>query len=326
MSTPTRSLRHSSIRIAIVCVVFLCTPSTGAAQAPYSRIVVFGDSLSDTGNGFAATHTNATPPDYSLNTLFIPAAPYARGGHHLTNGATWIEHLARPLGLAGSVQPAFRGSTPQATNYAAGTARARDDGQNFNLADQVGAFLAQFGGVVPADALYVIELGTNDVRDALAAFPGGSDTILTAAIASIADAIATLYEAGARNVLVWNVPDIGLTPAVRIAAAATQNWLLPIIATALSDSFNAALTTVLAGLAGLPGLNLVMFDASGLLRAIVMDPSAFGLVEAVNPCVMPDTPPFACQNPDDFLFWDGIHPTTAAHAIVASEVAALLGL
>jgi outer membrane lipase/esterase len=39
---------------------------------------------------------------------------------------------------------------------------------------------------------------------------------------------------------------------------------------------------------------------------------------------MPNVPPFACQKPDEYLFWDGIHPTRAVHAIVAHEAAAVL--
>ena len=324
MCIPTRARRHVAICFAAVCLSVLCTAQPGAAQAPYSRIVVFGDSLSDTGNGFAVTHTNATPPDYSLDGLFIPDAPYARGGHHLSNGATWIEYLARPLGLAGSVQPAFRSSTRNATNYAVGTVRARDEAQNVSLADQVEVFLAEFGGLAPADALYVIELGSNDVRDALMMFPVGSADILAAAVGGIAEAIATLHAAGARHILVWDVPNIALTPAVRIAGA--QDPLIPVIASTLTTTFNTALADAVSLLTGLPGINLILFPASELVTAIVADPSAFGLVDVENPCVMPNTPPFACRNPDEFLFWDGIHATTAVHAIVAREVALLLGL
>ena len=43
-------------------------------------------------------------------------------------------------------------------------------------------------------------------------------------------------------------------------------------------------------------------------------------------CVMPEVPPFSCNNADNYVFWDGVHPTRAVDAIIADEIAALLGL
>ena len=326
MSNSARTPRPVTVWfLAFLVLSLIGVADQSAAQSPYDRIVVFGDSLSDPGNVFAATHAHVTPPDYSLDEFLVPGAPYARGGHHLSNGATWIEQFARPLGLAVSAQPAFRDSNPFASNFAVATARARDDGRGFDLGDQVQAFLARSGGVAPSGALYVIELGINDVRDALVAFPsGGSGTILQAALASIADAITTLHAAGARHVLVWNVPDVGLTPALRLAD--TQMPGTALLASLLTQEFNDSLAVVLGGLSFLPDIQLVPFDAAGLIAAIVADPSAFGLTDVVSPCVAPNTPPFACRDFGSFLFWDGIHPTAAAHAIVARTVASLLGL
>jgi phospholipase/lecithinase/hemolysin len=62
------------------------------------------------------------------------------------------------------------------------------------------------------------------------------------------------------------------------------------------------------------------------MHDIVADPTAFGLTNATTACITPGVPPFACTNPDEYLFWDGIHPTTAAHAIIAQEAAAVLGV
>ena len=38
----------------------------------------------------------------------------------------------------------------------------------------------------------------------------------------------------------------------------------------------------------------------------------------------PGVAPFTCQDADEFLFWDGIHPTKAGHAILARETANVL--
>jgi phospholipase/lecithinase/hemolysin len=323
MRTIGPARRPSVLSILMICFAFVAgAADVRAGQTEFDQVVVFGDSLSDSGNTFALLGTAGTPPDYLLNPFLIPAAPYARGGHHLSNGATWIEQFARPLGLAGSVRPAFQGSDPFATNYAVGAARARNEGP-FNLAVQVGAFLQQFGGNAPSDALYVIQIGSNDVRDALlAGGPLQAAAILDAARLSISDSIKALYAAGARTFLVWNSPDIGLTPAVRILD--TQIPGTAAAASTLTQMFNAALAAELTLLSGLPGIDIVPFDAFALVSAIVATPGDFGLTNVTDACVTPNVPPFACQ-PADYLFWDGIHPTEAVHAIIAREVALLLG-
>src|SRR5687767_11923799 len=109
------------VAAAVLAVVTATAPT--AAQARLGRVVVFGTSLSDPGNAFALRGGTNTPPDYELDPLLVPSAPYARGGHHFSNGATWIEQFARSRGLASSVGPAFLGSDSTATNYAVGAAR-----------------------------------------------------------------------------------------------------------------------------------------------------------------------------------------------------------
>jgi outer membrane lipase/esterase len=61
-----------------------------------------------------------------------------------------------------------------------------------------------------------------------------------------------------------------------------------------------------------------------MLNAIVAVPSAFGLTNATSACVTPNMAPFTCHHADGFLFWDGIHPTKAGHAILARETALVL--
>jgi phospholipase/lecithinase/hemolysin len=295
-------------------------------QALYDAIVVFGASLSDSGNGFTLLRSNSTPPDYGANALLIPNAPYARGGHHLSNGPTWVEQFAQSLTLPFSANPAFRGNSRTATNYAVGAARAWDDGMNFNLTDQVSAFLADANVMAPPGALYAIEMGGNDIRDALDAFSQGQDggAIIQAAVFSIAQQITTLHAAGAREFLVWNAPDVGLTPAVLALDAATPG--VAAFASQLTQAFNDSLGDALALLSLLPGIHITPLDAYQLMHDIVADPAAFGLTNATTACITPGVPPFACTNPDEYLFWDGIHPTTAAHAIIAQEAAAVLGV
>jgi phospholipase/lecithinase/hemolysin len=314
-------VRKASFLAAAAMLAVASTTTPTAAERSFDRLVVFGTSLSDSGNAFALRGGANAAPDYLVDPLLVPSAPYARGGHHFSNGATWVEQFARSIGLASSVRPAFGASNANATNYAVGGARAREDGINVDLSAQVDAFLEQFGGLAPADGLYAIEMGSNDIRDALVAYAGGANggPILQSANVSIANSIVTLYGAGAREFIVWRVPNLALTPAIRaldqVSPGAGQ------LATALTQGFNAGLDGVVAQLSGLPGIRIVRLDAYRLLNDIVGDPGAFGLTNVTTACITPTVPPFTCDRPDEFLFWDGIHPSKAVHAITAQEAA-----
>lgn len=311
----------SKAGLAIVLLACaLAAPAGAAGKAPFERIVVFGTSLSDPGNAFALRGGNNTPPDYSVDPFLVPDRPYARGGHHFSDGATWVEQFARPLGLSASVNPAFRGASGKATNYAVGGARAVDDGMNVNLPDQVQRFLADARGDAPAGALYVIEMGGNDLRDALLAGlsggPAAAQAVIDAALGSISDNLVQLYVAGARNFLVWNAPDIGRTPAIGSIPGG------PGFANQLVQGFNSGLDLVLAQLApALPGIQLTRLDVYAKLNSIIANPDLFGLSDVSAACITPSQPPFRCKKPAEFLFWDGIHPTQAAHGILADEAA-----
>ena len=307
---------------AIVLALATATLSP-AAQGRFGRIVVFGASLSDSGNAFALRGGTSTPPDYDAG----PAPRSQRTVRPRRPSLQQWRNVGRAictiLGLAGSVRPAFRSSADNATNYAVGAARSYEDGLNVNLSAQVEVFLQQFGGVAPADGLYTIEMGGNDIRDALQAFPTGSGAILQAANISIANNIAALYAAGARNFIVWRAPNVGLTPAIRTLDRVRPGTVQ--LATGLTQAFNAGLDGVVAQLStALPGIRIVRLDAFRLLNHLVADPDAFGLTDVTAACVTPNTPPFECDRPDEFLFWDGIHPTKAVHDIIAQEAAAAL--
>jgi phospholipase/lecithinase/hemolysin len=308
---------------AVSCLALVISAPQGAeAQSRFSGIVVFGTSLSDSGNAFVLVGDASTPPDFMLNPLLIPSAPYAKGGHHFSNGATWVEQYARSVGLGDSVRPALATADPGVTNFAVGAARAYNDGINFNLTLQVDTFLQRSGGAAPSHALYVIEMGSNDIRDAFQVYAMGGDggPILTQALGSIGANIQRLYAAGARDFLVWASPNVALTPAIRSLGPAAGA-----LGTALTQTFNGGLAQVLGQLSfGLPGVSFARLDAYQILNSIVANPGAFDLTTVTTACVTPNVPPFTCQNVDEFLFWDGIHPTKAGHAILAQQTAIVL--
>ncbi len=293
----------------------------GAASAGESkRLVVFGDSLSDPGNAFVLTMDISLPP-FEL----IPDAPYARGGFHFSNGRTWVEQLATRLSAGVSAGPALR-KPLVFSNYAVGGARARAVPGTFDLGTQVGVFLRDYQGTAPGDALCVVYLGGNDVRDALQALatdPSGatSGAILQQALLATRDNLLALYSAGARRFLVPNLPNLALAPAVRLQGPPAQG-----AAQQLVQVFNTQLAAMLGSMQSSLGVPFMQLDVYTALNEVVAAPAAAGFSEVVEPCLKFGTKikPY-CEDADEYLFWDGIHPTRAGHQVLAERAGRLLG-
>ena len=168
-------------------------------------------------------------------------------------------------------------------------------------------------------------MGSNDIRDAFVAFQSGGFpaalAILQKAVDSIELNTQVLHQAGARSFLVWLPPNVGLTPAIgTLGPGAAQ------LAMFLTQTFNGLLSGKLTTLSALPGISIAPLNTYALLNNIVANPQAYGLTNTSQACVTPFDAPFFCQIPDEYLFWDGIHPTRAAHTIVAQTAASVLGL
>ena len=322
-------MKKSLVALLLAACLPFAVPAFG--QARFDSLVIFGTSLSDPGNAFALLGGTNTPPDYDVDPLLVPSSPYARGGHHFSDGATWIEQYARSVGLASNARPAFASAGAKASNYAIGGARARSTGSGADLPEQTGAFFLKNPNP-PASALYVIEMGGNDLRDAMGAYlqaGGGTNGQLAAgaviqdALGSIGASMFELYRRGARKFLVWNAPNLGLTPAIRTLDAVSPGAAF--LAHQLTQGFNAGLDgVVLADLAQLPDIELYRLDIYGMLGAVVTDPAAYGLTNVTSACITPQSAPYHCKEFKEYLFWDGIHPTAAAHGIIAQQAATAL--
>lgn len=322
VSRVTPSLAKALLSAALLsCAAF--APLSAGAQSAHPRIVVFGGSMSDGGNLFALTRQNNVPPSYDLDATppgippSVPNAAYARGGHHLSNGPTWAEQFAKARGWAPDAAPAFASADPRAGNFAVAGARARSGSAtaNVSMAVQVGAFVQRSGGIAPSDALYVIDFGGNDIRDALF---GAGLPALVEAVQSIQGNMSKLYAAGARRFLVLNAPNISFLPSVAVFGPAAVTASLQ-----ATQFFNHQLEVMLAThLDVLPGADIQRFDLFGATNEVHANPASYGLVDVDAPCITPDAAPYFCKNPDEYFFWDGIHPTRAVHAILAQKAAA----
>ena len=261
----------------------------------FSQLYVFGDSMSDMGNIFAATSG------------ITPAPPFVDG--RFSNGPVYVEGLAEVLGLA-PLQPSNLGGT----NFAWAGAKAADDisllgGLLFlpSVQTQVASYLSTLaGGAADGDGLYVVFGGNSDIDLGLEEGLDGTsgEPMAKAAAAGIVAAVGQLAAAGAGHILVINVPDIGITPQHVNSAGASQ----------LSVLFNEELA---AGLAGIDGADIKHFDIFTFLNEqrsnfLVNDAQCFN-----------ESTGEVCDNPEDYLFFDDFHPTQNAHRVLALGLAAL---
>ncbi|MCP5271100.1 MAG: SGNH/GDSL hydrolase family protein [Burkholderiaceae bacterium] len=278
----------------------------GAAHA-YVDVVVFGDSLSDGGNVAALIGTD--PGQVIDGNTYVPSMPYASGT--FTNGATWVDGFAAALGTTAA--PSLLGGT----NYAFGGAQTRDESNGSpSLISQLGMYLDATGGLASSDSLYVLAGGGNNARAALEAigFEGAPPlrTALATAVAYARDVgqmVDALQAAGATDIIVWNAPNIGLTPAVGSLGSEAS-----FLAGVIGNVMNQALARRLEGEAGVR-----IFDVYGLVGAVAADPAAYGLDNVTDACGAAVN---GCD-PATALFWDGIHPTAAGHAILTDAMIAV---
>jgi len=297
-----------TLKRMMVAVLAMLALTAGTAVADtdhgYSRMFVFGASFLDPGNNFALTGETAHPPFEPIS--FIS---YGIGGHHYSNGRTWVEVMAQDMELTAWAKPAFR--NPAFGNYAYGYARARpvDNPLGPSLGDQVQAWIdnGYCTGIAMNDTLFVLDASWFDMFDIL---QGGDPTeILPGIINSIGMNIGILRECGARNLLVANIPPIGTSPLVPDADKAA--------ATALSALFNYVyLQTVIDFYSG--SMNISTVDVFDFFTQVVMGPEEFGLTNITDTCVTPGVLVDAfCKDRDGYFFWDALHPTKAAHAALA---------
>ena len=341
--------------------------SAGAVASQFSRVVVFGDSLSDDGNISLATNPAVQPP------LRFTTNP----------GLTGIEHLASNLGLP--LAPSLTGGA----DYAWGGAGVLTNSPGTpsavpTITSQVDTYLA--GGAVDGKTLYSVWGGANDIfyhataagaspvaqqliaqtiaaqiaanhipPSTVAAFTAQITPAVTAQVnaavaagaqvgsletseqaqAAVAGAaqqevklIGQLQAAGAKNILVFNLPNIGSTPSALEQGPAGAAAL-----TGLSDVFNSQLN---AGL-GQMRTGIIPVNIYGLLSEVLADPQAYGFSDVTTPACGVGSSSVACGPQGSGLpytyapgteqsnfFADGVHPGTAADAMLGQYLVSLI--
>ena len=275
-----------------------------AAHA-YDGVVFFGDSLTDGGYFRPALTRQGMNP--------------AAVGEFTTNpDRTWASSFATALGDVATPDIPYAGQ--MGNNYAIGGARAGMDIEAMGLpvtsvATQVERHIAR--GVQP-NALHVVWVGANDLF-AAAQDPASAQGIILSAVDSQVASIARLHGAGARYILVPNIPDVGLTPDFRNTALQTTG-------TTAAASYN----NLMLSRASSTGANIIPLDTFNLLRDVNKDPTAYGITNmtakaCTGSSLMCNTS--ALTHPDanrTHFFADGVHPTGVGHQMISQYAQAVV--
>ena len=300
MSRFLRSAATAALTVAAACAI------AGSANAQsYNRLVVFGDSLSDNGNLFAATG-GAQPP-----------APFYWQGRFST-GPVFTELLGFNAGRLTAGAP-VSGSI----NLAFGGARTDLSASPLGMRAQLATYQGMGGTFGPNDLVSVLG-GANNIFQGLGAFallppgnpalanPTGYMTpIAVSAATDINTMVATIAQAGAGTILVTNLPKLSITPQFRTSPAGG-------LADFAGGAFNTALLTGLnTTAAARPGTNIILMDLFKIGDTIVANPGAFGLTNVTDACFN-QTLLTVCSTPNSYFYLDGVHPTAKGHQILAA--------
>lgn len=312
---------HLATALILLWIALLSGGQLALAQT-YTSIVVFGDSLSDTGNdaalsrakyGFSAQVpgplTGYTDGRFTDGTDTLPAARNYTG--------VWIEQLAAQL----VGKPPVTASLAGGRNYAYGLATTNSGtmpltygpGNAFSITVvNMGQQLLDYFSTRPtinSSTLFVVWGGANDLLGAT------SPADIVAAATREVTIVQRLVAAGATNIIVPNLPPLGLIPRLNGSPATAAQ------ATAAAQGFNQALAAGLTQLqqasAGIP-LHLYSLDIYTLFNTVVGPPLAPGFSNVTA------SAQGAAVNPDTYLFWDDLHPTTYGHSLIAAAALRLL--
>ena len=268
-----------------------------------STLVVFGDSLSDNGNLF--------------DLIGFPQPPAWEG--RSSNGPVYAEQLASFLHMRLDDR-AFAGaeasdlSPPLIVNPMTGQPLP------INLSTQIAGYLADLNGhQAPEGTTALINIGSNDydafLQSSLPKTPQEIQTFVANVVGSIDQAITTLTNAGVEHIILFTLPDFGTTPNAQAAGPQVVAFVHEL------DLINNAALEQMAS----THFNVQVVDAFQISEAAFADPTAFGFNPNPNftwtDQLAAGTHQFA---PNEIAFFDGEHPTSAGHGVLAAFADATL--
>ena len=278
---------------------------------PASNLVIFGDSLSDMGNGNA----NA------IVSVVFSSPPYWNG--RFSNGPVWIEHVSDSYGLTTT----FGDGIAQGDNRAFGGSQT---GQGYayatlpNVGTQINNYLANVQSNFTSSDVVFLWAGGNDFLYGI----GNPDIISQ----NMASHIRALELAGATRFVVANLPPLELTPEGASRTAQQQ-------ATMASDviSYNSKLAQEVNNLTSTLSIDIAFIDAWSIFHQIVNNADHVGITNTQDQaCTGGASVPFVplpicgsganiVSNVDEYLFFDRAHPSATMHKIIGQIAVTNIG-
>ena len=307
-------LRPLSVALALLGV------STIASAQKFSQTLFFGDSLTDSGR----------LAQIGKNSLAAPLFQDAQAAFTTNPDPTWAGVLADTYGHKADPND---GKTLTGTNYAVGGARTATEVDRLvfkipSTQTQIKNYLALTNNQADPSALYTVWTGANDLFAATEALnPEQALGIITTAAAHQAALVKQLGQAGAKYVLVPNIPDVGLTPGFVNDPAKSSS------ATLAANIYNQTLYQALND----QSVNVIAANTFGLLQEATQNPTAFGFKNVTEPacqnldpnlsslgCKVSDWQATAADANETYAFADGIHPSGRTHRILAQYYRSLI--
>jgi phospholipase/lecithinase/hemolysin len=302
------------------------TPTATPTPAPtpdptFSQIILFGDSLSDTGNMRDAVDSKTGGlVDYPSGTFNYSDGRFTNSSDTDPGSDTyvgvWEEQLARTfLGIPAPITSADGGF-----NYAFGGARTTD-GTHEEIAVHTDVFgdititVTDMGkqmddyfgkNTIDPAALYIVWGGGNDLRS------DDSEASAMDTAERITALVNRLAQEGAQFIMVPNLPPVGNIP--RYSDEPARMVALNRASIVFRDALAADLTALQSDLAS-QGLTPTLYriDVWTNTIRIMTYPDQYGFTDVGRPSQG------ANVDPDQYIYWDDVHPTTAAHYWLAKS-------
>ena len=285
-----------------------------AASFGSSRIYAFGDSYSDNGASLQIS-TEAVESGVPGAFILPPLQVYGSDGRWTNNpGLTAVEVLAKQENL-------------QLTNYAVGGAKSGngnlsswlDQYQDTGLFGQIEQYKTEVNRVADSQGLYFIFISTVDLLEKYFNNQTGSvDALAATAVDNIASGVSELAALGAKQFFVVNSTDLAALPLFENNSEEAVRF---------RDVINESLPGQLDTLNKQLGVEVALYDHVAISKKIRSTPAAYGLTNINDACELLYSPiefQPGCLAPDNYYYYDEIHPTRRVHRIIGEDMANFL--